>query len=865
MRNGGLIVLLLLLCNSIYGQTIIEGIVKEKSPLEGCIVSLHEQQKIIGYCITDKKGYFRIAYTSSRPKITLSARLLGYEKKEMEIDNHAQSINIYLPEQAITLKEVNVKGKALWMREDTLVYRVEAFKNTQDRVIGDILKKLPGIEVSPSGSIQYKGEPINKFYIEGMDLLENKYGIATNNLPADAIRNVEILEDHQPVNLLRGMVTSNQAAVNLKLKNNKMSRPSGSVEGGAGYGDDLLWLLNTLAMQFDSKRQTLATYKTNNAGNDITREVKNHSLDANSSSNEFEGGNRITLFNAGNMNQSSGTEKQYLFNKTHVVSINNLWKLSDDNQLRINLNYVADNRNQTIHKTSMYFTDDAPLTIIEMNRLEQESNSVDATFTYTSNSSRSFFKNSFKGKGAWNKTYSGIQITQLIGQCYQMPQFNMTNNLHYAHKKQNRVLNFSSYTNYTSMPQELVLNIDTAACANKQRMHYSGFYTNNSTRFIYANNSSNLDLNIYAKALLENLNTSLEHAIIKDSIRNRLNYDFLELGLNPVYTYKINKFSFALELPVRIRYLKRGDREYRNSKNQSFTDVMPRLSAKYALNTFTNISLVYRKNKELGDITDLTTAYMMTDYRNLRRHSGILDERNTQSGNMHISYRNPILNLFAYTNITYMKSINNILSGWQITEQQSLLENREQNNKIGTWIWNSHIGKYFSSIQSTISLTGNIFRSNSERLRQNSAYKIQSTIYDLSPQIRMKINNSFNFSYEGGLNINKQDVKTSLPAKNQTKRLSNSLYLHFLIRQIELNIQGQHFYNKMATAESNSFFFANLNAKYQYNKKIELSFFWDNILNKKEYIHTICNEFDTYTFTQTLRPAQILLTMKINY
>ena len=91
------------------------------------------------------------------------------------------------------LREVVVKSKPIWNKEDTIVYSVNAFKTLGDKSIGDVLKKLPGVEVSASGSVKYQGEAINKFYIEGLDLLEKRYGIATNNVPADAIQNVEII------------------------------------------------------------------------------------------------------------------------------------------------------------------------------------------------------------------------------------------------------------------------------------------------------------------------------------------------------------------------------------------------------------------------------------------------------------------------------------------------------------------------------------------------------------------------------------------------------------------------------------------------------------------------------------------------
>lgn len=66
--------------------------------------------------------------------------------------------------------------------------------------------------------ISYQGTAINKFYIEGMDLLGGKYNIATNNISNDDVGSVEIMENHQPIKALNGLSISEQAAINLRLK-----------------------------------------------------------------------------------------------------------------------------------------------------------------------------------------------------------------------------------------------------------------------------------------------------------------------------------------------------------------------------------------------------------------------------------------------------------------------------------------------------------------------------------------------------------------------------------------------------------------------------------------------------------------------
>ena len=68
-----------------------------------------------------------------------------------------------------------------------------------DKNLSDVLKRLPGIKVEENGQIKYHGEPINKFYIDGSDFMDGRYGLATENISPSDVASVDVLENHQPV------------------------------------------------------------------------------------------------------------------------------------------------------------------------------------------------------------------------------------------------------------------------------------------------------------------------------------------------------------------------------------------------------------------------------------------------------------------------------------------------------------------------------------------------------------------------------------------------------------------------------------------------------------------------------------------
>jgi hypothetical protein len=119
---------------------------------------------------------------------------------------------------------------------------------------------MPGIEVLPDGKILYQGKAINKYYIEGLDLLEGKYNLANDNLPYQEVSQVQILENHQPIKTLDSLQFSDRTALNIKLKNTY------TFTGQARLGVVLVTLGCQYYRCFSLKRQMLTTYQTNKYG-----------------------------------------------------------------------------------------------------------------------------------------------------------------------------------------------------------------------------------------------------------------------------------------------------------------------------------------------------------------------------------------------------------------------------------------------------------------------------------------------------------------------------------------------------------------------------------------------------------------------
>lgn len=324
----------------IFAQKTISGTVKndDGKPLASASVTIEEIGKnaILEYAITDAKGNYKVTFTSNDEKILVKVKAFNHQTITENYNNATQTLNFVLQEKATEIKEVKLKTKLITKRGDTISYDLKSFESKADRSLADVLKKIPGIEVNKDGSILYQGEPINKFYVNGKDLMEGSYGLINNSLPKDAVQKVEVLENHQPVKILQDKLSSENAAINVQLK--KSITMTGRGETSLGVAPSL-WNVKLSPMLFTQKYQWVLNYKTNNMGEEVEKE--NNIL---AFGNRFEGMRRNFSENSWLSVENAATPqnvpvKRYLLNNVHYLSANVLTNLSKQWELKANASY----------------------------------------------------------------------------------------------------------------------------------------------------------------------------------------------------------------------------------------------------------------------------------------------------------------------------------------------------------------------------------------------------------------------------------------------------------------------------------------------------------------------------------------------
>ena len=353
-------------------------------PLVGVTCRVYSSSgKFYSYGISDKKGVMKL---QTHLNDWLEFSFLGYEKLKINISSNQSPRThiVFMKPSTVALREVQIKAPPISARNDTLVYRVSAFTKAGDRHLEDVLKRLPGVKVSANGTVSVQGKAINKFYIEGMDLMGNNYNQVTQNMPVDAVTSVEVLENHQPVKMLQGKQLSDKAALNIKIDKSHKSRPFGELEGGLGLSP-ARWDNRAFVTHIANKSQLLLSGKMNNTGNDLSEETTEH-IDV----TDLEAFEPITSpLLTTDLVQEQLPQNRYLYNKSYAGGINYLRKLSDNSTLRFNTQLYEDHssRNNSIE---YIFGGLHPLSLREDASMKKKDFTIVPILKYELNSANTF-------------------------------------------------------------------------------------------------------------------------------------------------------------------------------------------------------------------------------------------------------------------------------------------------------------------------------------------------------------------------------------------------------------------------------------------------------------------------------------------
>ena len=889
----------------VFGQKTISGVITDGDgkPLASASVTIEEPGKnaILAYGISNAKGEYKVSVTSAESNLDLKIKAFNQKPITQTIKNDDQKLNFSMDSQATEIQEVRLKTKLITKKGDTISYDLKSFENKNDRTLADVLKKIPGIEVNKDGTVLYQGEAINKFYVNGKDLMEGGYGTINNSLPKDAVSKVEVLENHQPVSILRDKVPSEQAALNIKLK--KSVTMTGRGEIGAGFSP-LLWNVKLTPMFFGQKNQWVINYKANNNGESVEKEGNILSFGSRWEGRRSQAGQK-SWTNVETAGVPDVPEKRYLLNNVHFFSANLLTSpfKNKEWELKANVNYTnndveRDSRTKTVYNADHTDANLAGRTFEQSRSNDFYTNSSKAELIFTKNAKKGFFKNTTTWNGFWNanRGFSTLDTQKngsLFGdQSLESPSGSFQNSLSTIIPWKDKLLNVMSYFKYQKDKQTMEVRPGS----------YTDYFTGLSSTSLYdtyrqralsetleINHSASVGfsykkwtftpevgLNMNFNNLKSALNGSVNNTYYGLGEPNNNNVDWNEMmpytqvGIN----YKSERINLNLTLPVNFYSIKYQDNLYNQVANKTKTALEPSFFASYDFASFFKYWVFANQSYDFGSFGFLYGGNILTSANNLSRRY-VTDLNNSQmpdylSRNIgtRLEYRNPLNNLFFNVRYNYGTIKRNIaetfVTGGGIGGTVGLFIIP---NTVKTQSESAEIGKYFPKFKSNISTSFTNRDSNPFSYFNKEAIRSKSNTQTWAAK--------FNNTYFSWISVDYNISMNWSNNRNATKGTSqkSSGWNHNLAAYIypsDNHTFGFNWDNSVTSTEGNTYKNPFFDLSYQYTwvkKKIDFEFKWLNISNRKVYeiVNVNIDQQNTVYQSYDIRPSQFMFTVKFNF
>ena len=883
MRKLLLTLWLLVTAFSVFAQKPIKGAVKDASGkgIESVNVSLKDTEgNIITFARTNKNGEFTIPLKNDQiAGYKIEASSIGYKKLGTTVTDVNKNYELILQNSETTLETVTVKNRpSLTARGDTLNYRTSDFADKQDRSIGDVLKKMPGIEVAEDGKISYNGKSISNLYVDGDNLLDDKYNIGTKSIPQGAVDKVQVIQNDQPIKMMRKNNMSDDVALNLVIKDDAKLKVMGDATVGAGMPDR--FDENLTAMLFNKKLKFINNIKGNNIGNDPGTDLTSHNLS--DYLKKLDNDKPSGLLSTGAAGVPSLPQSRYLFNKAGLINLNNLYKFNKDLQLRANISYLYDQRSQQYSKFSETYLPNQTIRYAETQNNAINPQKLRAQFNLNGNADKYYLNNNFVLDYAPFKTTSGFVINNVAAnQVLKQETLDLSNEFNYRKKlKSDDVINLYSYLNRTTQPETLnitpglnadILNNGNSYLGLTQYIKLPTWYTNNYASFAFVKNNFVQTYKAGFNVQQQQLNSELyrtqnnqQTETVSGNTVNDLDWLKTKLYADATYEFTNDKIKAGLSLPLSYNQINYSDAVNQLDKNLSKLFLNPSVNVKYQTSTENYLTANYSFKNDLGGIDDVYRGTILKNYRSLFSNDAPIAESKTHNVSAGFNFRKAMQMLFINFNTNYSDTQLSTISAYNLSNniQQKIV--LPLSNHIRNLSFALNASKYLFSLKSTVNAGVSFSQSRYSQLQNNELLPFNTQTVAYKAGIEAKVTNFINWSYLANFAVtdNKAMVANSVKTNFQQLRQQSTLAIT-TVRNVYLNLSAEHLFTHQSSQPNLKYLFADANIKYKILKmKTDLEFGITNLTNIKRFdaIYLSANSLTTGTYYIPGRVAMLKAT-----
>ena len=847
----------------------------QNKPVSDVIVKLVKGSKTLAFTTTNVRGEYTMSLKETPSGETqLQFSHVSYEKEseKLELNSKVKTVDMVLTPKTISLKEVKIKGNPLRQRGDTLVHNLASFLGKGDVTLEDGLKRLPGVDVATSGAISYMGKPISQFNIEGLDLLGGRYNLATRNLPADYVTQVEIVRNHHGRKMDKDK-PSDEVSMNIKLNKKAKFKPFGQEEAGAGYmqdGDERLRvgeqssgirlqaLLGVTGMMFTDNFQTICSAKAGNYKSFAKADLYDHygSSEVSTRATGLFGG-----FDGGRPPQG-----EYLYQRNAMGTINTINKLDSVTTFKVNADYSYQRVTHDIGQSSTYLTGDgsyvtvteqtSPLTKIHLPKL---------SMNYQKNADRSYLDETFVVKGKFEQNEGDVLANQQqIEQRRKASSFEVVDNVYWSSRSLKgayRYLNGGISFKRTPM---LRLSFFDNGKAYGQTAQSSTLSMNLGSSFdIPIGKTFKINLPVSINAAYDDLETvysppSQGGAGGGSGSINDIRGWSVNPSLNPGFEIhsRNRRFYLSTGLGASLKGL------YYNKLHYTKPVINPSLSMSYTFSANSKLSFSSNYSTSIGDMMTLLTNPMQVGYRTERTSSGIIGESNNWNTSGSWKWQLPMQYFTLSLGAGHSETKHNTLYSQSVSGIDISSSALQRDTRSRSTSFNFATTKNIPTLFAKFCLDGSYGFGSGEQAVNGEVFKTKSSNYSIHSNVALTPLSWLELKYDINYGWSQSRYADN---KNDVTSLTHSGAIHvFPIAVLDISLDYDHVRRQITTNQYKNMSLFNASAQYKLKKavlRLELT----NLLNQRSYSYTVYDGVNTYSYDYGLcgRTALFKATFKI--
>ncbi len=862
-----------------FGQKVkLSGIVTDslQNPISNILVL---EKSSLSYDYTDYKGYYEINLIRTKSKVKIEFSEFGDFLRSIDIDSITSdtNINIILNNKLNRLDEVIIQAeKPISVKKDTIAFKTKFFVDGTEQTVEDLLKKIPGLQIDPEGSIKVGNQEIEKLMIDGDDLFEKGYKILSKNMPAYSIEEVEVLKNYSNNRLLKDIEESNKVALNLKLGETSKRIWFGNITTSTGNNN--FYELKGNLMNFGKKNKYYFLTNLNSIGYDATGDighlVRPFRINEPASVGDNQQVNSLLNLSPNNLNFKKSRSN---FNNAELISLNAIFNPTDKLKIKTlgffnwdetdffrnstdivavngtnftnTENYRLSNRNRTafgkldltynISKTKMIetvtkyndgnFNDGSDLMFNSNSTIEnlQHQNTLfDQKISYT---------NKFKDKKVFLLT--GRFIDEKTPQNYDVNRFF-----------------------YQDLFPE-VTNANNVLQLSKNQMQFAGI---NAHLLDRKANGNLLELQLGNEFRKDKLSTAfslLEDDMVLEQPNNYQNqtaYQVNDLYIKSSYRLKINDFGITGKLNIHQLFNHLENNGTPANQNPFF--VNPSIGFDWKVNNKNKIASSYSYNTTNAKILDVYSNFVLTGFRSFLKGTDGFNQQDASSIIINYQLGNWSDRFFANTFILYSKNHDffstNTTLNQNFTQAEKILVKDREFISI-----NSKLDYYFKFMSSNLKLDLGYTKSEFKNIVNNSGLReVSSNNYNYGLELRSGFKGIFN--YHIGTKWTTTTIKTTI--SNSFTNNVSFLDLSFVFNsKLDVQLQSERYYFGNLQTE-NTYCFLDFDTRYKLiENKLSLGVSGKNLFNTEKFRNYSISDIGSSTTEYRLLPRFVLL--KIEY